>query len=94
MSESWELRGPLLKGPGAEFVVTGMYRPPELWNLDSKPSLIALQKALTASVDLWSFGCVVSEAACAKHLVKPLNRRHTLSQLTVSNWRHVGIGIP
>ena len=95
LSESWEIRDPLLKGPGAEFVVTnpkfysyvtGMYRPPDLWNLDSKPSLIALQKALTASVDLWSFGCVVFEAACAKHLMKPMNKMHTLSQLTVANW--------
>ena len=60
-SEPWEINGPQSKVQGPRFIVpnprfctyvTGLYRAPELWNLDPQPSLQALQKCLTTSVDL------------------------------------------
>ena len=94
-SEPWEINGPQSKVQGPRFIVpnprfctyvTGLYRAPELWNLDPQPSLQALQKCLTTSVDLWSFGCVVYEAACARQLMKPQDKRQPTSRQTVATW--------
>ena len=71
MAQRWQsASGSLKSEPRFEQYVTGWYRPPELWQLDGR--IASLQKALTPSVDLWSFGCVVFEAACGAALVRPM----------------------
>lgn len=61
---------------------TPLYRPPELWCVKDDASL---RKALTAAVDLWSFGCTAFEAASGMQLMKPTDARQS-AQKRVASW--------
>ena len=84
MAERWQsASGSLESEPRFEQYVTSWYRPPELWQLDGR--IASLQKALTPSVDVWSFGCVVFEAACGAVLMRPMKSNSCPSK-TIASW--------
>ena len=84
MAERWQSASGLWNSePRFEQYVTSWYRPPELWQLDGR--IASLQKALTPSVDVWSFGCVVFEAACGAVLMRPMKGSSCPSK-TIASW--------
>ena len=68
--------------PRHRVYTTAYYRAPELWGTDL--SCEELRLALTAAVDMWSYGCVVAEMA----LGKPLFHAETLKGVDalVTRW--------
>ena len=84
MAERWQpATSSLQSEPRFEQYVTSWYRPPELWQLDGR--IASLQKALSPSVDVWSFGCVVFEAACGAVLMRPMKVSSCPSK-SVTSW--------
>ena len=84
MAERWQpATSSLQSEPRFEQYVTSWYRPPELWQLDGR--IASLQKALSPSVDVWSFGCVVFEAACGAVLMRPMKVSSCPSK-SVASW--------
>ena len=84
MAERWQSASGFLKSETRfEQYVTSWYRPPELWQLDGR--IASLQKASNPSVDLWSFGCVVFEAACGAVLMRPMKGSSCPSK-TIASW--------
>ena len=84
MAERWQSASGLLNSePRFEQYVTSWYRPPERWQLDGR--IASLQKALTPSVDVWSFGCVVFEAGCGAVLMRPMKGSSCPSK-TIASW--------
>lgn len=66
----------------AEYVTTN-YRAPELWGLRT-PNELAI--SLKPAVDLWSYGCVIYEVACAQILMRPLHSRARSPNQTLQCW--------
>lgn len=65
--------------------VTKLYRPPELWTIREGDGKL-LQKALTPAVDIWSFGCVLFEAAAGRPLMVPSEKLRTNCGHCVADW--------
>ena len=66
--------------------VTVQYRPPELWSV----SQVEMCRNLTASVDIWSYGCVLFDCLTGKNLMRPCESARTcyaMVQAWCSAWK-------
>ena len=68
--------------------VTKLYRPPELWTIRDGEEQTLL-RALTPAVDVWSFGCVLFEAAAGKALMLPQDSLRSSCGHSVASWSQV-----
>ena len=77
--------GKVVEQPRLQAYVTALGRPPEFFNLQNA-QLCTLRRLLSPAVDMWSYGCVVYEAAAGKPFMKLTKPVNASAQRGVAEW--------